>query len=63
MKKSKMNLPMILLIKEWNKAERFGQYLWNAMATSGQWESPEANALFFISNEDLIKILEKYEHI
>jgi len=40
--------------------ERIGQAIWNAMAYSGYWESPEANPLFFISDEDFIKVLNKY---
>jgi len=35
---------------------RFGQDLWNKMNAAGYWESPEANALFFISDEDLAKL-------
>lgn len=42
------------------KGERIGQWVWNAMAYSGYWESPEANILFFISDEDFIKALNKY---
>lgn len=38
---------------------RFGQDLWNKMNAAGYWESPEANALFFISDEDLAKLYEK----
>jgi len=41
--------------------ERMGQYIWNAMAYSGYWQSPEANPLFFISDEDFMRILLKYE--
>jgi hypothetical protein len=42
-------------------AERTGQTIWNAMAYSGFWESPEANPLFFISDEDLEKVIKKYK--
>jgi len=50
------------IIKDFRKNNndlRFGQWLWNQMNKGGAWESPEANALFFIENEDLIKILKK----
>jgi len=49
------------IIKEYkknNKDLRFGQDLWNKMAEAGYWNSPEANALFFISDEDLAKLYE-----
>lgn len=39
--------------------QRFGQIIWNAMAEGGYWESPEANDLFFIENEEFKKILKK----
>ena len=38
---------------------RFGQWLWNLMNKHGYWEAPEANALFFIEDEELAKLLEE----
>jgi hypothetical protein len=40
--------------------ERAGQLIWNAMNAEGYWESPEANALFFISDKDLWETIIKY---
>ena len=40
--------------------ERIGQYIWNAMAQADRWESPDGNPLFFISDEDLLEIIENY---
>lgn len=40
---------------------RAGQFIWNAMnVIGGKWESPEANALFFISDKELKEIMEEY---
>lgn len=36
---------------------RLGQHIWNEMKTAGKWEAPEANSLFYISDEDLNKII------
>jgi hypothetical protein len=50
------------IIKEFrenNNGLRFGQWLWNQMNKSGVWESPEANALFFVDDDVLINILKK----
>ena len=47
------------IIKNYRKNNndlRFGQDLWNKMAEAGYWDSPEANRLFFISDEDLAKL-------
>lgn len=43
-----------------NRGLRFGQWLWNAMAEAGKWESPEANRLFFIEDDELVKLLKKH---
>jgi hypothetical protein len=40
-----------------NNDLRFGQYLWNLMNENGKWEAPEANALFFIEDKDLVKLI------
>lgn len=37
--------------------ERIAQFIWNKMAESGYWDSPEANVLFFISDEDFMNAL------
>ena len=37
---------------------RFGQDLWNKMAKAGYWNSPEANALFYIEDKDLADLLD-----
>jgi hypothetical protein len=33
--------------------QRIGQFIWNALAKARKWKAPEANALFFISDDDL----------
>ena len=38
---------------------RLGQFIWNAVNAAGGWESPEANTLFFMQDEDLELILTK----
>jgi hypothetical protein len=43
-----------------NKDERIGQTIWNAMNQAEKWETPEANALFFIDDDELLDILKKY---
>jgi len=40
---------------------RIGQTIWNAMAKGGKWEAPEANPLFYISDEDFISLLKGEE--
>jgi hypothetical protein len=40
-----------------NDGLRFGQDLWNKMAEKGYWDSPEANSLFFISDNELAEIM------
>jgi len=42
------------------KGERIGQFIWNFMAEAGYWESPEANPLFFIDDEDFTQAMNKY---
>ena len=49
-----------LLIYSDEHGERFGQRIWNALAHSGYWESPDGNPLFFISDKKLIDILNRY---
>lgn len=36
---------------------RFGQDLWNKMNAKGKWEAPEANALFYIEDDELATLL------
>jgi hypothetical protein len=36
--------------------QRIGQALWNAMAKEGKWDAPEANALFYIEDKELLKL-------
>lgn len=47
-------------ILNWRKNHqdlRFGQWLWNKFAEKGLWQAPQANALFYIEDEDLVKLL------
>ena len=67
MKKSKKNskdkspyFKFALKDKQKMHGERIGQFVWNALAYSGYWKAPEANNLFFISDEELVYILNKY---
>ena len=50
------------MIKTWRKTHndlRFGQWLWNAMNGAGEWEAPEANALFYIEDKDLADLIKR----
>ena len=49
-------------VKNWRKThegQRMGQWLWNLMNWGGHWESPEANALFFIEDDELADLIKR----
>ena len=58
----KKNLKYVFEMGDENfyKGERIGQFIWNAMAHAGLWDSPEANPLFFIDDKDFLKVLNNY---
>jgi len=59
-----MNKDLLKIIKNFRKNNqdlRFGQFLWNALAEEGLWNSPEANVLFFIQDDELAKILGRFD--
>ena len=55
---------LLHLISTWRKHHdglRMGQTVWNMMNYHGLWEAPEANALFFIEDADLVdKLTDAY---
>jgi len=40
--------------------QRIGQFIWNALGHAGMWKAPEANALFFITDEKLEQCLRDF---
>jgi len=40
--------------------QRVGQFIWNAIAKAGKWKAPEANALFYVSDDDLEHYLREF---
>ncbi len=40
--------------------QRIGQFIWNALAKAGKWKAPEANALFYLSDDDLEQALRDF---
>ena len=53
-----MNLEEILFAERGE--QRVGQFIWNALAKAGKWKAPEANALFYLEDDDLEHLLREF---
>jgi hypothetical protein len=50
----------VLEIKKCAPELRVGQIIWNALGQDGRLKAPEGNALFFIHDSELLRLLEEH---